>query len=183
MLERIAVRRYSEAFIDFAKDNIGIDKAAEDFKKLKGAILHDNPDFLKFLRSPGISFSEKCAFIDKVLGEDFSFAIRDFLKLLVEKERIAILTDIAEYIRLNYSHGRRTEALLRVSSPLESGIIKDIEDRLESKFGKKFKFRTELDAGLLGGVQVVIGNTIIDGSIRRRLDELRERLMSARVEA
>jgi F-type H+-transporting ATPase subunit delta len=182
MLERIAVKRYAEAFIDFAKDNIGIDKAAEDFKKLKGAILHDNPDFLKFLESPGIALSEKCAFIDKVLGEDFYEETRNFLKLLIEKERIGKLADIAEYIRLNYSHGRMTEALLRISSPFESGIIKGIEEKLEKKFGKKFKFRTELDASILGGIQVIIGNTIIDGSIRKRLDELRERLMSVRVQ-
>ncbi|MCM8797003.1 MAG: ATP synthase F1 subunit delta [Candidatus Omnitrophica bacterium] len=181
MLERIAVKRYAESFMELARQDIGVDKAVEEFKNLKGAIIRDNPDFLGFLENPGISFTEKCAFIDKVLNVDFSDITRHFLKLLVQKGRIDRLADIAEYIRFNYSHGRRTEALLKISSLFDLKLIKDIEDRLERKFGKKFKFYIDLDADILGGIQVIIGNTVLDGSLRKRLNELRARLMNIKV--
>ena len=181
MLEPLVVKRYAESFIDFARDDIGIDKVSKEFKDLKNTIIRDNPDFLKLLESPGISFNEKCSFIDKVLCADFSETTRNFLKLLVEKERVDRLLDICEYIRLNYSHGTRREALLKFGSNLDLELIKSIQDGLEKKLKKKFKFYIDLDADILGGVKVITGNTVLDGSVRKRLDDLRERLMNVKV--
>jgi len=56
-----------------------------------------------------------------------------------------------------------------------------IKKGLESKLNKKLKLVVGLDPGLLGGVQVTIGNTVIDGSVRRRLDDLKEKLETVRV--
>jgi len=80
-----------------------------------------------------------------------------------------------------YAHLGRTDAVLRTSSPLDLELIRKIRDKLEEKFQKKFKFYIDLDTNLLGGVQVIIGNRIIDGSLRRRLDELKGKLLAARV--
>jgi F0F1-type ATP synthase delta subunit len=61
-------------------------------------------------------------------------------------------------------------------------LIKEIEDKLEEKLQKKFKFYIDLDADLMGGVQVIFGNnTIIDGSVRKRLADLKEKLRGVRV--
>ena len=73
------------------------------------------------------------------------------------------------------------EALIRTSYPLELELIKKIQDAIENKFGRKFKFYIELDSRLLGGVQIIIGNTVIDGSVRKRLNDLRQSLRNAQV--
>ncbi len=178
--DKILVKRYAEAFMAFAKETIGKDKALEDLKNLRNVIISDNPEFLELLRGMEISYSEKCEFLDNVLNEDFAEETKQFLKLLVEKGRIDEITDIAEYLRITYAYGEE-EALLKTSFPLDLELIKEIEDKLESKFNKKFKFFIELDANLLGGVQVVIGNKIIDGSVRNRLEGIRQTLRKAQV--
>jgi F-type H+-transporting ATPase subunit delta len=89
--------------------------------------------------------------------------------------------DIAEYLLLNYAHEGEEEVVLRTSLPLDIGLIKRIEEKLSERYGKKFKFYIDLDGSLLGGVQVVMGNTIFDGSVRKRLSDLKEKLKETEV--
>jgi F-type H+-transporting ATPase subunit delta len=178
--DNILVKRYAEAFIGFAKDTIGKDFALEDLKNLRNTIIHENPGFLEILRSLEITYSEKCEFLDNVLKEGFAEETKHFLKFLLQKGHIDKIVDIVEYLRITYVYGEEG-ALLKTSFPLDLDLIKEIEDKLESKFNKKFKFYIDLDATLLGGVQVIIGNKIIDGSIRGRLEEIKERLRAVRV--
>jgi F-type H+-transporting ATPase subunit delta len=181
MKDEIIVKRYADAFMVFSRETGVQEKTINDLKNLRNIIIHDNPEFLKVLESPEISFSEKCDFIDRILNEEFHEETRIFVKLLLEKERIDKIVDIAEYIRTAYSYKGETEALLKTAYPLDLELIKTIQDRLESKFKKKFKFYIELDGDLIGGIQVVIGHTVIDSSIKGSLDELKERLMNVRV--
>lgn len=176
----IIVKRYAEAFMDFAKQTIGFKKANEDFKALKN-LMRENPGFYELLSSLEVSYIEKRNFIDTVLGRDFSREIRQFLKLLVEKKRIDKILGIADYIRIAYAHPGQTDVLLKTSFPLDLDMLKKIEDKLEERFNRKLRFYIELDGSLLGGIQVVIGNTVIDGSVRRRLGELKEKLSMVRV--
>lgn len=181
MKETVIAKRYAEAFVAYGQETIGLDRVVGDFKKL-GRTIHDNPDFKVFLESPEITYSEKCRFVDEVLKEGFSEELRQFIKMLIDKRRINLITDVAEYIRDNYAHGEAVSALLKTSYPLDLDIITTIKERLEQKFQKKFNLYLELDASLNGGVEVTIGNTIIDGSLRRRLQDLRELLIKSRIE-
>ncbi len=180
MKESIVAKRYGEAFVAFARERIGLERVVEDVKNLD-RLMHDNPEFLSFLKSPEIEYSEKCLFVDKVLEKGFAGETAFFLKFLIEKRRFAIIETIADYVRVNYAHGETVTALLKTSYPLDLDIMAALKSRLEEKYHKKFNLYLELDASLKGGVQVTIGNTIIDGSIRHRLEELREKLKSVRV--
>ncbi|MFH0855405.1 MAG: ATP synthase F1 subunit delta [Candidatus Omnitrophota bacterium] len=180
MREIIVVKRYSEAFMDFAKETIGLERAAEEFKTLK-LLMQANPEFKQLLGSFELSENEKVDFIDKVLGQDYSPEFRQFLKLLIQKNRIDKLHDIADYVRVAYAHLGETEAILRTSFPLDLDLVKEIKERLEKKFNRSFRFYIDLDGSMLGGVQVIIGNTIIDGTVARGLSDLREKLLTVRV--
>lgn len=180
MSEKIVVKRYAEAFIGYVKENIGIEKAFADLKNLRN-VFRENPELLDFLKSPEIAFLEKCETLDKVLNADFSNEIKHFLKMLLEKGRIEKIVDIIEYIRVVYSHEGEPEAILKTTFPLDLAVIKKIENKLEKKFNRKFKFYIDLDASLIGGIQVTIGNMVIDGSVKRRLEELKEKFKTLRV--
>jgi F-type H+-transporting ATPase subunit delta len=84
-------------------------------------------------------------------------------------------------LRLTYAHEGEEEVLLRTGFPLDLDQIKRLEDKLREKYGKKFKFYINLDGSLLGGAQVIIGNTILDGSVRMRLLDLKEKLKGIEV--
>ena len=180
MKNAIAVKRYVDAFLGYAAETSGRETALDDFSKIR-RLINDNPEFVHFLLIPGITYNEKCSFIDELLTSDFSEQFRQFLKLLLSKGRIGALYDMAEFVRVQYSHGDEVEAKLTTSFPLDLDEIAKIKSTLENKLHKKFKLYIDLDGSLLGGVQVTIGNTVIDGSVRKRLDELRAKLMTARV--
>ena len=145
-------------------------------------VFEDNPDFREFLESLEITTKEKFDIIEKVLSDNFSEELRNFLKLLWEKGRIRLFLDIAEYARINYSHGVEQDALLKTSYPLDTEIIERLKDVLESKLEKRLHLYIELDPELLGGVSVQVGNMIIDGSVRKRLEDLRAKLILSKVE-
>lgn len=177
----VVVTRYAEAYLSFARQNCGLNKALQDMVIVKN-IIRDNPGFEELLDNPEIAYTEKCAIIDRVVTDGISEEIRDFLKLLLEKKRFEIFLDAAEYLRGKYSHHGQVDVLLRTAFPLELELIKKIEAALKKRFKQDFRFYIDLDGSLLGGVQVIIGNTIIDGSVKKRLDELKDKLVTVRME-
>ena len=181
MISKILTKRYAEAFVGYVKETVGLEKALQGLKALRSEVIRDNPQFLSFLESKEITFAEKCGFIDEVLGDNFIQEIAHFIKLLIDKGRITILNDVIEYIRINYSYGEQVEVLLKTSTPLDLELIKRIKDSLSKRLNKKLKFYIDLDGSLLGGIQVTIGNKLIDGSVRKRLDELKASLLAVRV--
>lgn len=178
---KMVVSRYAEAFLSFAQANCGLEKALEDLAVVKN-IIRDNPGFSDLMHNPEISYTEKCVIIDKAIRDGLSDEIRNFLKLLIEKKRFDIFLDAAEYLRAKYAHLGLVDVLLRTAFPLELDLIKKIEVVLKKRLKQDLKFYIDLDGSLLGGVQVVIGNTIIDGSVRKRLDELKDKLTTVRMD-
>ncbi|PIU40992.1 MAG: ATP synthase F1 subunit delta [Candidatus Omnitrophica bacterium CG07_land_8_20_14_0_80_42_15] len=179
MKNKIITKRYSVAFVSYAKDTMGIRKAVDEMKGLK-IILSQNPELKSFLENLEITYSEKCEIIDSVL-KDFSEETRQLLKVLLEKGRIKNIVEIADYVRINYGHGEAVNALLKTAYIMELENLQEIKVRIEKNLKKKLNLFLELDPNLLGGIQVIVGNTVIDGSIRRRLDDLNEKLMTVKV--
>jgi F-type H+-transporting ATPase subunit delta len=179
--DEIIVRRYADAYVGFLKETIGLDKGLRDLRHLKQTIINPAPEFLEFLDRPDITHKEKYEFIDNVARDDFSDETKNFLKFLSDKGRINRLADIIEYIRINYSHPGRVEAVLKTRFPLDPDLIKLIQDSLEKKYKKKFKLFINLDAQMLGGIQIIFGNIVIDDSLRGRLDDLKQELMQIRI--
>lgn len=180
MKESIVAKRYAEAYVDFAKNAQGLATAIAELKSLK-SILREVPELLDFLLSLKVAKSDKVSFLEQVFEGKFSQELQIFLKLLLRKRRIGRIIEICDYIRVKYSRLEAVNALLKTSYPLDLELIRRIKEKLEEKFQKKLNLYLELDANLLGGIQVIIGNTVIDGSVRRRIADLRNQLMAVRI--
>ncbi|MEI8011813.1 MAG: ATP synthase F1 subunit delta [Candidatus Omnitrophota bacterium] len=180
MKNKLAAKRYAEAYVEFATAKIGIAKCIEDMKSLR-TVMRDTPDFLHFLRAPEIPAQEKGALIDRVLGQLLADETRTFIRYLLAKGRIDLLEAVTDYVRVVYSHGEVVDVLLRTTFPLELDVIEKIKARVEQMAHKKANLYLELNPDLLGGVQILIGNTIIDGSVRNRLLQLKKQMLQAKV--
>jgi len=179
-MDEILAKRYSDAFMKYAKETIGLGKAIEDCKNMK-LILSENPELIELLRVPEVSASVKLQLIDKLPGGYFTQEFKNFVKLLLKKGRINKLIDIIEYIRVNYSFGGKKQVLLRTTYPVDLDLVPQIRDKLKEKFGRDIKLYIDLDESLLGGIKAVMGNTVIDASVRRRLDDLKKNLQEIRM--
>lgn len=178
--QEIVSKRYADAFLAYAGEKIGRDRGLDELARAK-RIFRDNPGLLELMNNPDITENEKFGVIDKVFGADFAEETRHLMKLLIEKRRIGLIVDIAEYARIHYAHGVDLDALLKTSYPLETDTIHRIKDALENKLKRRLHLYLELDAEMLGGVYVRIGNIIMDGSVKRRLADAREKLLTLKV--
>lgn len=176
----LLAERYAEAFLAYARETIGPQKAIAEFKKLKD-IFRQNKALEEFLHNPQFSFKEKSAMIDNILRELFTPEMVQFIKLLLGKNRIHFLQDILDYVRVKYSHGDTIEAVLKTSYPLDIDVLQELKTKMENKFGKKLNLYIELDPALLGGIYMRVGNKVIDGSVRHRLEKLKQELLAIRV--
>jgi len=180
MRNKLIAKRYAQAYIDFASDKIGLERCVSDMKTIK-ALLRDIKDLSRFFFAPEISRAEKVRILDKIFVDICSDETRTFIKYLIDKRRLEHLPDIADYVRVNYAHGEAQNVVLRTTFPLDLDVITSIKAKIEQRLNKKATLYLELAPELLGGIQILIGNTIIDGSVRNRLNILKKKLLQAQV--
>jgi F-type H+-transporting ATPase subunit delta len=178
--EIILSKRYGEAFLGYAGKSMSLEEAAEELRKLK-LFIHGYDEFMPFLGNRQIAVQDKSALMDKVLSGSFRAETVLFLKFLVERGRVEYLDGICDYVRVRHSSEETVDVLLKTTYPLEGDLIQVIRDKVARTFGGKLNFFTKYDPGLLGGVQLIIGNKILDGSVKRRIEDLKERLLKVRV--
>lgn len=181
MIGTAIAKRYAEGFLEYAKPSIGMEKAIGDLKAARN-ILRENPKLLQLLEGPVVTLTEKHRIVNDVFCDGFSEEIRNFLKILLAKSRLVDLNDIAEYARLKYSHGEEVDAILKITYPLDIDIMEEIKEKLEKKLDKKLHMYVKIEPELLGGVSATIGNTVIDGSMKKRIEGLKEKMLAAKVE-
>jgi len=134
----------------------------------------------RFLESPKVTATEKMAVFDKALGDRVPAMLLRWLKALVRNRRQAMLPAIAdEYDTLLDVSENRVHARLTFAAEPGTSDAADIAARLSTVLGKSVVPHVVIDPAVLGGVVVRIGDTIMDGSVRRRLQVMRSRLTGA----
>lgn len=177
MTDKSAARRYAEGFLDFAKETVGFEKGFNELA-LTVQIIAANPELKKLLASAEITEPQKYEVVDNVFGKDISEQTREFFKLLIHKKRVEEIYDIADHAKFLFWRARGIEkALITSATKLNEETIGVIKDKLEQKSGKRLELETRIDPGLIGGIRAQIGNLVIDGSVKRRLAQLKEHLM------
>lgn len=174
------ITRYVEGFLEYAKETIGLEQALEELRRAR-EIFRENQEFKEFLENPAINYIEKCSVIDKTLITGFSEEMRNFLKLLLKKGRIDKFVAIAEYARIKYAHGDKISALLYTSYLMNTEFLERLKRRLEDKLRLKLQLYINLAPDMLGGVRVIFGNKILDGSVKKRLEDMKKKLLAVKV--
>lgn len=180
MKDKIVITRYSEAYVSFALPKVGLPRLIEDMRVLR-SLIREVPQLDRFLRAPEVPEREKGSFMEKNLAGVLTLETIDFVKYLITKGRIENLTGIADYVRQVYSRGLVIDAVLKSTFPLELDLVEKIRDALAKLAGRNVNLYFELDPDLLGGVQITMGNKIIDGSVKNNLNEMKKKLLKAQV--
>jgi F-type H+-transporting ATPase subunit delta len=138
----------------------------------------ESAELRNVLSSPAVSKPEKLGIAEKVAGRlGASKIVRNFLFVVIDHQRTQLLPEIFESFQ-NVLRDRQgvTEAEVISAVALNDVQKKEMTRTLEKVTGKKVEAKFSLDPALLGGARVRVGDTIYDGSLRNRLDGLRERL-------
>jgi F-type H+-transporting ATPase subunit delta len=173
--------RYARAFADVifetkldAKD---VQRQLGDF----AAAWHESHDLREFFLDPSFPLGQKIEVLDK-LNTKLKMAqqTRNFIAVLIRNDRIAGFDDVAAELRreINQRLGI-SEAKVISARKLDEKERRDLEKQIAELTGGTVEAQFEEDGALLGGAVVQVGSTVYDGSVRGRLDRLREELTAS----
>jgi F-type H+-transporting ATPase subunit delta len=175
---RSTARRYAEAAFEIAErdDSMAVWLAAfDDAEERLGA-----PEVVRLLASPAVPAADREGLLDKLLGGAVIGAPRNLLALLVRRGRFELLPSVtAEFRRLYRRREGIVEAVVTSAAPLDATEVAALEEHLAATAGARVELSQRVDAGLIGGLQVRLGDRLIDGSVRGRLERLRTRLSAS----
>ena len=142
------------------------------------AAYKESSELRNFMASPAVSREAKHGVIEKLVARlGASRIIRNFLFVIVDNQRTHLLPEIAgSFEEVLRQRQGIAEAEVSSAVPLNDKQKAALLSNLERATGKKIQANYTLDAALLGGAVVRIGDTIYDGSVRNQLNRLRERL-------
>jgi F-type H+-transporting ATPase subunit delta len=172
---RSTARRYAEAALSIAErdDSLGTWVAAlETATGRLGA-----PELMRVLADPALSFDARRSVAERVMGDVVTGGPRNLVLLLVRRGRIELLPEVAAQLRRLYDQRQGiVKATVTSASPLTDADVSALRDRLAGMTGGHVDLSLQVDPDILGGVMVRIGDRLIDGSVRGRLERLRTRL-------
>jgi F-type H+-transporting ATPase subunit delta len=178
MRDATIARNYAEALLTLASK---ADDAAGWGKLIRDVAngVDENPTLKLFLESPKISEAQKEEILFKALGDNVPRHFLRFLQTLVRKRRQMLIPEIAqEYETLLDVHEGRIHANVTVAREASAVDEARIGEQLSRVIGKKVVPHMNVNPAILGGVVVKIGDTVMDGSVRRRLATLRGRMIA-----
>lgn len=165
---------YSTALFELSGEENTFDEVHSQLNEYND-IFKDNPDFVKFLSSPGITFEEKHEVLLKVFDDDSM--VFDFICLVTEKGRISYIDRItSEFNKLYYDRNNIAEMTVTTSTALKPELKEKLISKLEEKSGKKVRLIEKVDPDILGGLIIRYGNSEIDNSVKGKLEAVAEQL-------
>lgn len=175
MAELIA-RRYAQALFEVAYEDNQHKKVEEELFQIVN-IFESNPDFYELIRTPLITTQNKKQVLKDVFQGKISQELFNFCYILLDKTRETYIFDIAKQFKLMCDKVENsTEAVVITVVPMAQEDIANLENKLSAVSNKQVKLINEIDASIVGGILIKIGDKIIDGTIRNRLWNIKQQL-------
>jgi len=180
MRDTTIARNYAETLLVLAtraEDLRGWGKMLSDVS----AAMRENATLRLFLESPRISATQKSAVLGKAFQDQMPRLMLRFFQTLVQHRRQMLIPEIAEeYLNLVDAAEGRIHARVTVARETDDAGRTAIAAQLSRMFGKEVVPHISVDPAIMGGVVVHVGDTVLDGSVRRRLASLRRRMLTGK---
>lgn len=175
-MEQIA-KRYAKALFDLAIEENLLSIFKTQVKEIF-EVYQDNQELREFLLSLGVPNDAKKEFFEKLLKDKVHPYIIHFLCLLVDKKRERNIDSICEeFNSLCNEYFKVLEGVVYSTKLLSKDQINDLEKSIELKLNKKIELKNKLDSSLIGGLKVVVGDTVFDNSVQRKMEALKNELL------
>jgi F-type H+-transporting ATPase subunit delta len=176
MRDESIAKNYADALLTLAqnaKDPAGWGAMIADV----AAAIGREPKLRLFLDSPRVSVAEKNEILSKAFQDRLPRLLVRFLQILVANRRQNLIPEISSaYDDLLNAAENRVHADVTVARPWTPAEEKAWTKQMSAAVGKTVVPRIHIDSGIMGGIVIRFGDTIMDGSVRRRLSLLRQRL-------
>ena len=171
MAESVTIARpYAEAVFRTAKESGAQGTWSQRLQRL--ALIAQDGDMAAVMGNPQLS-AEQVANLVISLCDDNDAVLANLVRTLAENRRLALLPEISRLFDLAKSQEEGIkEAVVHSAFPIDDTQVKALVQELEARFGTKLTARVEVDASLIGGVRVTVGDQVLDASVRGKLDAM-----------
>jgi F-type H+-transporting ATPase subunit delta len=163
-------RPYAEALFKAARADLNgaavwVDELAE---------IARNAQFQQFADNPKVSAEQVMDLISGVARTALPEQAKNFLGALIENGRLSVLPEIAAQFRaLKNAQSGSSDAVVYSAFPIDATALADVAGMLELRFGRKLNVKVELEPALIGGIRVVVGDEVLDTSVKARLEQMK----------
>jgi|TARA_B110000116_G_scaffold186155_1_gene161329 F-type H+-transporting ATPase subunit delta len=164
-------RPYAVAIFNLAKE----EKSLSDWSDMLSLISNivENEDVNSFIHDSKVLDADKEKLILNICGDKIDSAGKNLIKLLVEYKRLLILSEITllfEELK-DKDEGVIEAEIIMVDQP-DKKMVENLLQSLEKRFNKKIEGKVVIDKSIIGGTKIIVGDTVIDASVRGQLDNL-----------
>jgi F-type H+-transporting ATPase subunit delta len=168
-------RRYAEAAFEIAQRDGTTEQWLKQLDRVSAALSDDQ--VIRRLENPNLPFDKRLGAFGTLFANDMLPQLSNLIGLVLRRRRLESVADIAREFRRLYNRQEGIkQAIATSAAQLDEKEVAAVRARLEQMTGGRIELSLRVDPTLLGGVQVRIGDLLIDGSVRGRLERLRSRL-------
>lgn len=167
---------YAEALFSVVKAEGDIERVEDELYRF-GKLLEANHELKQALSEPAIELSERIKVLEELLGDKVSPHTLGLITFVIAQQRGRQLPQILEELSELAAEARASVvAEVRSATPLDDKQRKELAKALSSATSKKVEVKVIVDPSLIGGIVAKVGDTVIDGSVKRRLEQLKEQV-------
>ena len=169
-------RPYAEALFRVAR-NGNLSAWAELVAEM--AQIGAHPDVLTLADNPNLTDRQVSDTLLALLKSSMSAEVKNFIEVLVENGRVTLLPEInVQFQALKNAHEGSADAQIVSAFEMSEDQVKQVLFPLEKKFGRKLNPKVSVDSALIGGVRVTVGDEVLDMSVRAKLQQMHDALVS-----
>lgn len=134
---------------------------------------------LQFAANPKVSDQQTFDVFAGVAKTVLTEKAKNFLSIVIDNGRLSVLPDIAIQFRaLVNAQAGSSDAVVYSAFAMDSAVVAELSLTLEKRFGRSLNVRVELDPEIIGGVRVVVGDEVLDASVKARLEQMKVALIA-----
>lgn len=138
------------------------------------AAIAGDAQFLQFADNPKATNVEVFDLISSVAKSALSDHAKNFVRTVIENGRLSALPEIANQFRaLKNAQSGSSDAVVYSAFPIDGAALVEVAATLEKRFGRKLNVSVELQPELIGGIRVVVGDEVLDTSVKARLEQMK----------
>jgi F-type H+-transporting ATPase subunit delta len=177
---RALARRYAQALFDVTRRTGGERRAAEALGTIGDAV-KGHEELKQVFETPAIPPQKKRALVEALMAAagDVSPEVRRLLLMLADRDRLMLLTDIADrYAELAFAADRILPAEVVTAAPLDDASRAALVEALGRAAGGQIRMTERVDPAIIGGIVAKVGSVVFDASLTHQLERLRQKLRS-----
>src|SRR3954452_9359351 len=163
-------RPYAEALFQSSRTDLnGTSQWLDSLAAVAG-----NPQLLQYAGNPKVTDREVYDLVAGVVREPLPAAAQNFLRMVIENGRLSALPEVAaQYRAMKNAQSGASDAVVYSAFPIPADQLGDVSASLERRFGRKLNVTVQQDPSLIGGIRVVVGDEVLDTSVKARLEQMK----------